>query len=55
MSSIAIDERFGAKTGHAIAVALSDEFDFLLRRAVSLADSALLDMAEPYRVVMALP
>jgi hypothetical protein len=46
---------FRAKTGRAIAVALSDEFDFLLRREVSLVDPALPDTAEPYHAVMTLP
>jgi len=46
---------FRAKTGGAIAVALSDDGEFLLRREVSLVDPKLPATAEPYHAVMELP
>ena len=46
---------FRAKTGRAIAVALDDDGEFLLRREVSLVDPKLPATAEPYHAVMELP
>jgi len=46
---------FRAKTGRAIAVAIGDDLELLLRREVSLVDPALPGTAQPYHVVMALP
>lgn len=46
---------FRAKTGRAIAVALSDDGEFLFRREVSLVDPKRPATAQPYHTVMTLP